>query len=241
MKKRLLLLDLALIGLIVLAGLRLRSMGQALAAREDALRRGAPARVVAKPEAPIAKVVPLVAAEYVEVAQKMLFAPDRNPNVIVEAAPVKVMPPLPVAHGTMELGGVMMALLSEKPAMPHRAYTAGDTVGAFKLLAISRDELTLEWEGKKITRRLAELMEARARAGSPGAAAQNDAPAAAAAGAAPTTISNTTPGQPGIQLDTDVRACQPGDTAPDGTISDGYKKIMQKTPFGNMCRWQAIK
>ncbi|MCE5307040.1 MAG: hypothetical protein LLG20_05320 [Acidobacteriales bacterium] len=241
MKKRLLLLDVALVGLIVLAGVRLRSMGQALTAREEAMRRGAPARVVVRPEAPIAKVTPLVASEYAEVAQKMLFVPDRNPNVIVEAAPVKVMPPLPVAHGTMELGGVMMALLSEKPAMPHRAYMAGDTIGAFKLLIISRDELTLEWEGKKITRRLAELMEARARAGSSGAAAQNGAPAAAAASPAPTTITNATPAQPGIQLDSDVRACQPGDNAPDGTVSDGYKKVMQKTPFGNMCRWQAIK
>lgn len=238
MKQRLLLLNLVLVGLIAWAGWRVRSMGQAAASREQSIRAAQPARVTARPEMPLSKPAPLVAGEYVEVAQNMLFAPDRNPNVIVDAAPVKVMPPLPEAHGTMELGGTTMALLGEKPGAPHRAYMAGDTVGVFKLISVSREELTLEWEGQSITRRLAELMEARARAGSPGAASP-DAPAPV--NTSPTTIQTTTPGQPGMQLEPDTRACQPGDTSPSGTISDGYKKIMQPTPFGNSCRWQAIK
>jgi hypothetical protein len=195
--------------------------------------------VTARPEAPLVKAAPLVAGEYADVAQKMLFAQDRNPNVIVEAAPVKVMPPLPVAHGTVELGGVVMALLSEKTSAPHRAYMAGDNIGVFKLISVSREELTLEWEGQKITRRLAELMEAGARAGSPGAASQADAAPAGSAGT--TTIQTATPGQPGIQADADTRVCQPGDPSPDGTISDGYRKILQRTPFGNSCHWQAVK
>jgi len=240
LKQRLLLLDVLLAGLIAFVGWRLHSMGRSTAEREQAVRAAGPARVTARPEIPLPKMVPLVAGEYIEVAQKMLFAPDRNPNVIVEAAPKKVMPPLPVAHGTLELGGAIMALLSENPSAAHRAYTVGDSVGAFKLIAVSREDLTLEWEGERITRRLVELMAARARAGSPGSAAGADA-APTAANTAPTTIQTTAPGQPGIQLDTDMRACQPGDTSPAGTVSDGYKKIVQSTPFGNSCRWQAIK
>lgn len=239
MKQRLLLLNLALVALLALAGWRLRSTGESAAGREQSVRGRTSAPVTARPETPPVRPAPLVAGEYADVAQKMLFAQDRNPNVIVEAAPVKIMPPLPVAHGTMELGGVVMALLSEKPAAPHRAYMAGENIGVFKLLSVSREELTLDWEGQKITRRLAELMEAGARAGSPGAASPaNPAPPATTA---TTTIQTVTPGQPGFQTDTDTRACQPGDTSPDGTISDGYKKILQPTPFGNSCRWQAVK
>jgi len=239
LKQRLLLLNLVLVALLALAGLRLRSTGESAAARERSVHRRDPAPVAARPEAPLVRAAPLVAGDYASVAQKMLFAQDRNPNVIVDAAPVKIMPPLPVAHGTMELGGAVMALLSETPAAPHRAYMAGDNIGVFKLLSVSREELTLEWEGRKITRRLAELMEAGARAGSPGAASQADAAPAASTGT--TTIQTVTPGQPGIQTDTDARACQPGDSSPDGTISDGYKKIVQRTPFGNSCHWRAVK
>ncbi len=239
MKQRLLLLNLTLMALIVLAGLRLRSTGESAAVREQSVHGRDPAPVAARPEAPLVRAAPLVAGDYASVAQKMLFAQDRNPNVIVDAAPVKIMPALPVAHGTMELGGVVMALLSEKLGAPHRAYMAGENIGAFKLISVSREELTLEWEGQKIIRQLAELMEAGARAGSPGAASQADAAPAANAGT--TTIQTVTPGQPGIQTDTDTRACQPGDSSPDGTVSDGYKKIVQRTPFGPSCRWQAVK
>ncbi len=239
MKQRLLLLNLALVALLALAGWRLRSTGESAAGREQSVHGRAPAPVTVRPESPLVRAAPLVAGEYADVAQKMLFAQDRNPNVIVEAAPVKVMPALPVAHGTMELGGAVMALLSEKPNAPHRAYLAGEDIGVFKLISVSREELTFEWEGQKITRRLAELMEAGARLGSPGAASQGDAAPAASTG--PTTIQTATPGQPGFQTDTDTRACQPGDPSPDGTISDGYRKIVQRTPFGNSCRWQAVK
>lgn len=238
MKQRLLLLDLALVAFIVLAGWRLRSTGQSADDREQSVRGRESAPTTARPEMPPARVAPLVAGDYADMAQKMLFARDRNPNVVVDAAPVKIMPPLPVAHGTMELGGVIMALLSEKPGTPHRAYMAGDAISVFTLVSVSREELVFDWDGQKITRRLAELMEAGARAGSPGAASPTDAPAG---NQAPTTIQTTSPGQPGIQTDTDTRACQPGDTSPAGTVSDGYRKVVMATPFGNSCQWRAVK
>jgi hypothetical protein len=34
-----------------------------------------------------------------------------------------------------------------------------------------------------------------------------------------------------------MKACQPGDTSPAGTVVDGYKKIVEQTPFGPACRW----
>jgi hypothetical protein len=37
------------------------------------------------------------------------------------------------------------------------------------------------------------------------------------------------------------KACVPGDNSPAGTVADGYKKVIEATPFGNACRWIAIK
>ena len=46
---------------------------------------------------------------------------------------------------------------------------------------------------------------------------------------------------PGIELGQGSRACVPGDTTPPGTVKDGFRKVVNKTPFGNSCRWEAVK
>lgn len=38
-----------------------------------------------------------------------------------------------------------------------------------------------------------------------------------------------------------VKACVPGDDSPAGTVVDGYKKVIEATPFGTACRWIAVK
>ena len=37
-----------------------------------------------------------------------------------------------------------------------------------------------------------------------------------------------------------ARACKPGDNSPAGTVVDGYKKTVIPSPFGSMCRWEAV-
>jgi hypothetical protein len=38
-----------------------------------------------------------------------------------------------------------------------------------------------------------------------------------------------------------TRACVPGDTTPPGTVQDGLRKVVSKTPFGESCRWEPAK
>jgi hypothetical protein len=45
----------------------------------------------------------------------------------------------------------------------------------------------------------------------------------------------------GVDTGGGIRACAPGDTAPAGTMSDGYRKIVSETPFGKVCRWEKVK
>jgi hypothetical protein len=39
------------------------------------------------------------------------------------------------------------------------------------------------------------------------------------------------------QISPPVKNCQAGDTSPAGTVVDGYKKVIEQTPFGRACRW----
>jgi hypothetical protein len=39
------------------------------------------------------------------------------------------------------------------------------------------------------------------------------------------------------QISPPVKNCKPGDTSPAGTVVDGYKKVIEQTPFGAACRW----
>ncbi len=231
-------INLVLLALAALAAWNLRARWLEGREREAAALRAPVKPAPAPPMVPAPPVERVAAASYVDVAQKMLFSSDRSPEVEIVAPPPKPMPPLPVAYGVFALGDVPSAILSEKPGARHRSYAAGEMVGEFKLLSVSTTELVFEWEGKTITRTIEEL------------AAKDRPPAeAAAAAAAPAqaTVSTTTsvaapvkPG-PGIELTSEVRACQPGDNSPAGAVIDGMRKVVSRTPFGEMCRWERVK
>jgi len=239
LKGRLLLLNVLLLALLLAAGWRLRTKWDESRRREAAIARRQVKPAPAPPVVPVPAGQPATAAAYAEVAEKMLFARDRNPTVVIEAAPPPVMPPLPVAHGVLALGDVRTAILSEKPGAPHRGYRPGEMVGAFKLVAVNPQELTFDWNGEIIVRKLDELLskEMRSPVVEPAAAA---APAPAEA-PKPAVVAGPAAQGPGAELTAEMRACQPGDTTPPGTVLNGMKKIVTKTPFGEACRWEAVK
>jgi hypothetical protein len=37
-----------------------------------------------------------------------------------------------------------------------------------------------------------------------------------------------------------VKACQAGDTSPEGTVSGGYRKEIHMNPMGSQCIWRAV-
>ena len=237
MKRKLIFLNLLLIGLTAAAGWKLREQYLADQQQTQVVRKN-PVKVIIPPPAPaIPKPDPFTGATYADVAQKNLFAKDRNPNVIIDVpppAPVKKMPPLPVVFGVMGLPSGMTAIMAEKVGARSRGIGVGENIGEFKVIALSRETASFEWDGKRIDRKLEELSE-RNSAPAPAEAA---AAMAAANPNAPTRAINVAPDPvKQVTIGDNVKACQPGDSSPAGTVVDGYRKVSEATPFGNACRW----
>jgi hypothetical protein len=242
MRRHLWIIDLTLFALIVWAATTARTRYENFRQREEALLRqmippAPPPVIPALPEPS-----PATPASYMEVAQHFLFSKDRNPNVILDPPPPpppqKPMPPLPAAYGMIDLGSGPTVILSEKPGAKHRGYRPGETIGEFKLVAINGQELTFEWDGKQVKKRLEEIIDKKA--------AESTAPPSEAqtAGARPpapavTPLASVKAG-PGVELGENSRACVPGDATPPGTVQDGFRKVVNKTPFGDSCRWERV-
>jgi len=185
---------------------------------------------------------PVMPASYLDIAQKMLFSKDRNPTVVVEVkeAPPKPMPPLPLLYGVMNLPNGTTAVMSERAGTRHMGIRPGEKVGEFTLLAVSRDDITLEWDGKQLVKKIDELID---RAGPPQPQSEGSTPRSAPPVAQPSTQLAAQPParpEPGTEMNNRMRACQPGDSSPPGTQSGGFRKVVTPTPFGDQCRWEPL-
>jgi len=246
LRRKLWLLNIVLIAAVAGGAWRLRKEAQEFRSRERAtLTKKIPA--AAPPPAPSAAATPAVtASSYLEIAQKMLWSKDRNSQVILDPPkapePPKPLPPLPAVHGVMNLGDGPIAMMSDQPGSRHRAIHPGETIGKFKLVSLDSDEMTLAFEDRKVTKKLQELID-RGQDSAPAAGAQ--AAAASQAGAATASAAAPAPPQakpePGGKLTETLSACQPGDTSPAGTVVNGMRKVVNQTPFGVACRWEAVK
>lgn len=184
MNRRIVLLNLALVGLAGLLVWMLRAHWLEAQARERAmLQRKVPPKPVLAPPAPPA-VKASAPADYIDVASKMLFSKDRNPTVVVEApkpAPEPVMPALPNYHGQMAIDEPVILLSAGNGAQ--RSYHAGDHLGDFTLVSFDEDNITFDWKGKTVERKLEALRPkqtvAQASPAAPSAPASTAAPAPA--------------------------------------------------------------
>ena len=237
MTRKLLFLNLILLATVAWAVVQFRAQYLAASQRDASMLGQTLKPAPPPPYAPLSQVPPVVATAYADIAQKMLFDKSSNPVVVVEpppSPPPKPMPPLPVLHGMMNLGDGITAVFSEKENTPDRDLHAGETIGQFKLVSVNPQEVVLEWDGKRISKRPDELERRKIT---------DNAPAAGvAAPAAPSvaTVLNVAPA-PGADVGGGVRACAPGDKAPAGTVVDGYRKVESDTPFGKACRWEPAK
>jgi hypothetical protein len=244
LSRKLRLLDLALLVLASLLYWQLRREWIESHARDLALMNSAPPAARVPAFSPLDKVEAVIAGEFADVATKNLFSKDRNPNVIVDPPPpppVKPQPPFPVAHGVMLWDGVPPTIvLSEKAGGPQKGYHPGDTIGAWKVVSVDNSYADFEWDGKEFKKRIDELIDRTplAQAASPLASA---APQPPSTPTAPQTLSNASRTGPGIDVGGGFKACNSGDSSPDGTVVDGMKKIVTATPFGSSCRWESAK
>lgn len=238
MKRKLLIANLALLGLSVALGVHVRNAWLEARAREQTVLRRSIKPLAPPPMAPLPGPKAVQATGYIDIAQKDLFSKDRNPTVVVEPpAPPKPkpMPPLPLFHGLVDLGDGPLAIMSNGPKAPHRDYQPGDKVGEFKLVSVNSEDIVLEWEGQTITKKVDEMLD---RTVAPAPAS----PAVAAAAQAPPPVKPLPAGEakPGADLGRGMRACQAGDSSADGTIADGMRKVIKNTPFGSRCYWESV-
>ncbi len=218
-------------------------MHEAEAARQA--RFGKPVKAVTPPPlTPAPKPAAPTAIQYEDVAKKNLFSPDRNDDIIVDPPKVeapKPMPPLPVVYGVMTLPSGVKISMAGKAGDPSRMLHAGDTISEFKIIALDAQNVTLEWNGKPVPKKIEDLIDRSNRQPVAGAAAQVAGPAAPAppAAQAPSGPVNEHPTEAnlGVVLTPTSRACQPGDNSAVGAVVAGYKKVVTPTPFGPVCRW----
>ena len=251
MNRKALLLDLALLALAAVLAWQIRVRWLEGQARERAIFTTAARKMAVSPLPPMMALKMVIAGEYIEVAQKMLFAKDRNPNVPIEPPPPPpVKPPLPALpsyYGQMSFGDPVVLLASNGGAQ--KSYHVGDKIGPFQLAAFDREKIVLNWNGEKVERKLEELK--------PKDAAPAPAPAPARATAGPAAASNSggairsiatsessveaNKGPLGIDVGGGFRACTPGDTTPTGSVVNGFKKVVSRGMFGDVCRWEQVK
>jgi len=244
LKRKLLVLNVALGLLLIYAGRQLRQTYHAAKAREAATLARKVAPAPPPPFTPLPSTPPVAPGGYAEIVQQTLFDRSRNPTVAVELPPPpppKPLPPLPVYHGMMNLGDGITVVLSESAAAPHQGLHRGESIGQFKLVDVNTQEITFEWDGQTITRKLQELEDHTAAAQQAQTTAPLPAAAAARTDTPPPPPPPQTPQGPGNDVGGGFRACQPNDSNPAGVVVDGYRKVILISPFGQTCRWDPVR
>jgi hypothetical protein len=248
MKQRVIWINLLLLAVGVWCAWRLRA--NYLEARErerDYLSRRAKGLPVAPYQAAPAQ-APAQPASFADIALRTLFAKDRNPNVIVEPPPPPAPPPpvpaFPKAYGVIDIGEGPLVFLGQGDGK-QRLYKQGDVLGPWKIGKILADRVTFEWvdEKKTFEKTLDELRDRGASASSGGGGASDYKPAVSEGVVVQKVEVQKVEGPvnaPGIAAG-QARLCNPGDTSPSGAVVDGYRKVLTRTPFGEVCRWEPVQ
>lgn len=254
MTRRLMLLNLVLAAMLGGAWWQMKQTWEQARVREEALL-GRRVAAAAAPDAPkMEQSQPVTATSYADVAMKMLFSRDRNPNVVIEEKPPEPVPEFPVTYGVLAFGDDLTVFMGEKAASPQKGFHAGDQIGAFKIASLTREDIVLEWKDKKFEKTIAEL-----KAKGPAPAAQE-----AAAAPAPKIHQETgrvlvegppspkmeeivkkqqeaSGGNPWISVGGTNHACAPGDSTPSGSVVNGFRKVQRPGMFGNNCFWEPAR
>lgn len=240
MSRKLWALNLLLVALIAVCAWQIHARWKQRTAEQERFfsqqTQAAAAPVIVLPPPP-----PAVApSSYIQIANELLFSRDRNPTVVIEKPEEKKMPALPRYYGSMNFGSGPRVLLAAAAGKEQKAFQLGDTVGDFKLLAVSNSEIVFEWDGKKVPAKLKDLRDLTpvAEATKPVTDAKAS-PAATVKTMAVTTVQDVN--KPGKELTEKYRGCQPGDKSPPGTVMDGYRKVVTKSVFGESCRWEKLQ
>jgi hypothetical protein len=222
--------------------------GQWLTAQAVLASLNVPIKSVAVP--PVSRSAPpepVFAARYADVVRKDLFSKDRNATRIVDPPAVEIpkpMPPLPLIFGVMGLTSGTRAIMTERVGAPNTTVRAGETIGEFRIVALDFQNITIDWNGKQLTRKIDDLIDRSGAQTAPWgghqAASQQISGSAAPLPPLPEiqAINNKpTSRDMGDEITATMRACKPDDSSAAGALIDGYRKSNVITPFGPLCRW----
>lgn len=250
MNRSIILLNLVLLAVLVAGGLEMRRRWVAAREREAmllAIRPASPLQT-APATAPIASTpLKLQSGQYIELAEKFLFARDRNPNIIIEKPPEpppKKMPNFPGVYGVMDLGMGPTVFMSFDRGQ-QQGYKLGEKIGEFTLMAANQKEITFEWEGKPLTRTIDELRPLLQDSAPQAVAERMNSNVNNNAFATPPPAVQRPPenvrAAPGPDIGGGRKACLAGDSSPAGTVADGHKKVSYSYAFGPICYWESSR
>lgn len=194
-------------------------------------------------------------ANWGDIVARSVFHPDRTS--VVATAAGGPPPPEPILFGTMNLGSGPVALMSEGQGRGFRQVHIGEAIGAYKLVAVEGQRVSLEWAGGRIKLDAAEsASRARSQAG-PTASAAPPAPASTSSSAsrAPSSAAVVSPTGPAtspttgslverfpeLRGVTNKQIIAEFEREAPGTIRNGKIKRMMATPFGVQFWWEDLK
>lgn len=248
MRKKLLLLNALLLGVLILGAAELYRAYLDARGRYELLDRFTDARQppgFPPPGDPRA----VRQADYMPIVERLLFFADRNPIVVVEAPEVEevVRPALPILSGLVDFGDGLSALMSPAANVQPEWIKVGDKVGEYVFNGLDGEQVKLAWNEEEIVvgqdslkaREAAEPTRTRKRQA---AAGRGGGSAPAGSAAAPQAAANVS----GSNQDARVGAefmpgrfrVTGGDDSPDGTVHKGHVKRVRKTPFGSQSWWE---
>lgn len=250
MKRKLLLLNALLAGLLILGAAELYRQTLEAEARYLALEE--PAGVASLPDPENANAREAVRqADYLPIARRLLFSEDRNSDVIVEAPEPEVVerPPLPGLSGLVDLGGGPTALMVPGGGGEPAWFDVGDKVGDYVFAGVEGDKVKMTWREQEFLVAREDMAEAPARAGEsrdesrssrdPRTRTADSSRPAAAAGANLTARSS---GDADLGIGDEFAPGKfralPGDDHKNGAEVKGYRKVIRQTPFGSQSWWE---
>jgi hypothetical protein len=249
LKRKLLILNLALVALLVAGLVELRREIRVARDRYSIFDEASAAAAATFPTPGQAGAVR--PADHMPIVERLLFSADRNPIVEVQAPvlePVK-RPELPLLVGLMDFGKGPIALMAAQGDAAAKPVSIGEKVGEYVFRAATAERITLEWQGQTfdvLHSELANRPAAKAKA-APVREARGPAGRRPAGGAMASAAADASPKQPaglggkyniGRQIREGSHAADPKDTSPAGTVYQGYVKRERRTPFGTQAWWE---
>ena len=246
MSRKLLLINVMLLGLLILGVAELVRQARGAQQRYALLDLMPPKEAPAYP-APVSP--PRVRQrDYMPVVDRLLFSRDRNPVVEVEVPPVEIeqRPGLPLLVGLMDLGDGPIAMMAASAKGTPRPVTVGEKVGDFTFVAAQGETLTLEWNGQRFEASEAELNGAEGAEPNARPRVQARAPARRPAAKSSTRLDSDRSKSvstkyyigPELSGQSGRRSADPTDGVEDGTESDGYVRRVRQMPFGAQHWWE---